>query len=748
MHRQANKCPTTNKLQLESTSTTTVEVEPPVEDYKESMQKLKRLLKAQTVVYGQQTDKDIRNNITTLENVVSMNPDSTDNYRFACKATVKEFHGYRKWYRRSCPNSGCGDTLRPEEDYLLCKHCGRIDNPVYTYCVNATLDDGTATLAVVFFDDAMTQAIGIDCETMVLKNGYEDPTIVPNPILSLAGQEKIYSFSMHKNKDAPIQKTLEVDTTTGIQEVQDISHRLIATAPATPAAKISRKQTTDDPETQESSTQEYSRRKKSQELPAMVLHVQVMNFSGVPYGLVNPIVIFSCGKMIVTTGSDSDPTTQKKLDQVSNLPGQSFNLDFLHYAGYVTVNEDSGRSLFYWMTEATHDPSSKPLLLWLNGGPGCSSIAFGMAEEVGPFHVDKDGKSVYLNPYSWNTVANLLFLDSPAGVGYSYSNSSSDITSNGDKRTAADSLQFLLNWLERFPEYKGRDFYIAGESYAGHYVPQLSQAIVRFNKANAGSPINLKGYMVGNALTDDYSDHFGLFQFMWAAGMISDQTYKKLNELCDKESFIHPSGECDQITDVAFQEMDSVGAFNELIWSSSQAKVGHIGQSYDPCTEQHSIVYFNLPEVQNALHVYHSNISRTWETCSDVVRMYWKDSPISVLDVYRELISSGLRIWIYSGDTDAVIPVTSTRYSIDALNLTTTSPWHAWYEDDQVGGWTQMYEGLTFVTVRGAGHEVPLHKPKQALTIVKSFLAGTSMESFMEQVIESKFSTSQQHNGF
>ncbi|MFS7900229.1 putative carboxypeptidase D [Helianthus anomalus] len=208
------------------------------------------------------------------------------------------------------------------------------------------------------------------------------------------------------------------------------------------------------------------------------------------------------------TLSDSDPITQQQLDQVSSLPGQSFNVDFAHYVGYVTVNEESGRALFYWLTQATEDPASKPIVLWLNGGPGCSSIAFGMAEEVGPVHVNKDGKSVYLNPYSWNT--------------------------------AEDALQFLLNWLERFPKYKGRDFYLTGESYAGHSVPQLSQAVVRHNKANTGSPINIKGYMVWNALTDDYSDHVGLFQFMWAAGLILDQTYKKANELCDEESFIHP----------------------------------------------------------------------------------------------------------------------------------------------------------------------------------------------------------------
>ncbi|KAJ0576002.1 putative carboxypeptidase D [Helianthus annuus] len=468
-------------------------------------------------------------------------------------------------------------------------------------------------------------------------------------------------------------------------------------------------------------------------------------------------ILFSLNSSL--TLSDSDPVTEQQLDQVSSLPGQSFNVDFSHYAGYVTVNEESGRALFYWLTQATEDPASKPLVLWLNGGPGCSSIAFGMAEEVGPFHVNKDGKSVYLNPYSWNTVANLLFLDSPVGVGYSYSNTSEDIRSNGDKRTAEDALQFLLNWLERFPEYKGRDFYLTGESYAGHYVPQLSQAIVRYNKANPGSPINIKGYMVGNALTDDYSDHVGLFQFMWAAGLISDQTYKKANELCDKESFIHPSPECERITDIAYDEMGDIDAYSIFTPTCTGNgvtkrlrrkwhRVGHIGQSYDPCTEQHSIAYFNLPEVQNALHAYHFNSSKTWVTCSGVVGMYWQDSPISVLDVYQELISSGLRIWMFSGDTDAVIPTASTRYSIDALNLTTISPWRAWYEDGQVGGWTQKYEGLTFVTVRGAGHEVPLHKPKQALSILKSFLAGTSMAPF-EQVIESKTdSASQQVNSF
>jgi len=89
-----------------------------------------------------------------------------------------------------------------------------------------------------------------------------------------------------------------------------------------------------------------------------------------------------------------------------------------------------------------------------------------------------------------------LFLESPAGVGYSYSNKSSDYDTNGDRRTAADNYVFLVNWLERFPEYKNRDFYIAGESYAGHYVPQLAHNILYHNKKANRTIINLKGITV------------------------------------------------------------------------------------------------------------------------------------------------------------------------------------------------------------------------------------------------------------
>ncbi|KAL5100715.1 hypothetical protein RYX36_005042 [Vicia faba] len=434
----------------------------------------------------------------------------------------------------------------------------------------------------------------------------------------------------------------------------------------------------------------------------------------------------------------TDPFVEQEKDRiVSALPGQNFNITFKHYSGYITVNEEVGRTLFYWFIGADHpDPTSKPLLLWFNGGPGCSSIAYGEAEEIGPFRINTDGKTLYLNPYSWNQVANILYIDSPVGTGFSYSNNPSDILNNGDKRTADENLIFLLKWFTRFPQYKKSDFFISGESYAGHYVSQLSQLIVEYNSATKQDSINFKGYMVGNALLDDFHDQLGMFQFMWSSGMISDRTFKLLNLLCDFQPVEHPSKSCDKMWDIAFDELgniDPYSIFTATCHTNDNQRVkrkhsaGRLRSVYDPCTEKHSSIYFNQPEVQRILHVDPNHKPEKWQTCSDVVFTNWKDSARTVLDIYRELIPTGLRVWIFSGNTDAIIPITSTRYSINALKLPTVSPWRAWYDDGEVGGWTQEYTGLTFVTVRGAGHEVPLHRPKLALTLFKSFLAGTSM---------------------
>nr|CAD1833575.1 unnamed protein product [Ananas comosus var. bracteatus] len=236
----------------------------------------------------------------------------------------------------------------------------------------------------------------------------------------------------------------------------------------------------------------------------------------------------------------------KEGDKIAALPGQpqsNNSVDFDQYGGYVTVDAQHGRALFYYFAEAARsaDPSSRPLLLWLNGGPGCSSIGFGAMEELGPFRVMSDGKTLYRNPFAWNKVANVLFLESPAGVGFSYSNTSDDYERSGDRRTAEDAYAFLVNWMERFPEYKGRDFFIAGESYAGHYVPQLAQTILHRNNASkdqaAGreniATINLKGVMMGNAVINDETDTRGMYDYFWTHALISDEAIGAIHKSCN-----------------------------------------------------------------------------------------------------------------------------------------------------------------------------------------------------------------------
>ncbi|PIA63168.1 hypothetical protein AQUCO_00200888v1 [Aquilegia coerulea] len=433
---------------------------------------------------------------------------------------------------------------------------------------------------------------------------------------------------------------------------------------------------------------------------------------------------------------------EEEADRISALPGQP-KVSFDQFSGYVTVSKVGERALFYWLTEAVHDPLSKPLVIWLNGGPGCSSIAYGASEEIGPFRLNKTASGLYINKFSWNTVANLLFLETPAGVGFSYTNKSSDLFNTGDKRTAKDSLQFVIRWMERFPRYKHREVYLTGESYAGHYVPQLAREIMAYNAASK-HPINLKGIMVGNAVTDNYYDNLGTVTYWWSHAMISDKTYKQLLNKCDFRQQKN-SDDCESLYSYAMdQEFGNIDQYNIYAppcnnsdGSRSSRQALHLPHrphpsirqysGYDPCTEKYAEIYYNRPDVQKALHANKTKIPYKWTACSEALNRHWNDTAISVLPIYKEMIASGLRIWVFSGDVDSVVPVTATRFSLAQLKLPTKVPWYPWYVKKQVGGWTEVYEGLTFATVRGAGHEVPLFKPRAALQLFKSFLGGKTL---------------------
>ncbi|CAI0463705.1 unnamed protein product [Linum tenue] len=132
-----------------------------------------------------------------------------------------------------------------------------------------------------------------------------------------------------------------------------------------------------------------------------------------------------------------------ELDRVVQLPGQP------------------PKSLFYYFAEAEFDPFSKPLVLWLNGGPGCSSLGVGAFSENGPFR--PNGQVLIRNEHSWNTEANMLYLEAPIGVGFPYAADSSAYDGVTDLITARDNLAFLQKWFLKFPQYKNRSLFITGE---------------------------------------------------------------------------------------------------------------------------------------------------------------------------------------------------------------------------------------------------------------------------------------------
>nr|XP_043611432.1 serine carboxypeptidase-like 31 [Erigeron canadensis] len=445
----------------------------------------------------------------------------------------------------------------------------------------------------------------------------------------------------------------------------------------------------------------------------------------------------------VQVSVDKSVTVQNNVDDlVINLPGQP-NVDFRHYAGYVNVNESHGRALFYWFYEAWTLTDEKPLVLWLNGGPGCSSVGYGATQEIGPFLVRTDGKDLQLNPYSWSREANMLFLESPVGVGFSYSNKTNDYDNLGDDFTANDAYAFLHNWFLKFPSYRNRTFYIAGESYAGKYVPELAELIHDKNK----DPllfINLKGILLGNPETSDAEDWKGMIDYAWSHAVVSDETHRIIRDSCDFTTNKN-SDDCYQAVDevlIQYEKIDIYSLYTPVcIANSAYAEtksmyaaakkatskmMPRLMGGYDPCLDDYAKSYYNKPDVQKALHVGDGLQLKNWSSCNMDIFYGWKQTKDSVLPIYKKLIDAKLRIWVYSGDTDGRVPVLSTRYSLSALGLPIIRSWRPWYHQKQVAGWLQEYEGLTFATFRGAGHAVPIFKPSESLAFFTSFLLGES----------------------
>ena len=431
----------------------------------------------------------------------------------------------------------------------------------------------------------------------------------------------------------------------------------------------------------------------------------------------------------------------------------------MFYSGYLLSN--SVKYFHYILKEADFDSNKKPLVLWLNGGPGCSSLE-GWAKENGPMRLNKEGK-FQMNEYSWHKVANMLYIESPGEVGFSYIDSQEIYEKEiNDDITANDNLNVLIDFFSKFPNYKGREFYIAGESYAGIYIPMLAYNIIMYNKKVVESKkINLKGILVGNGVVDFSIDSLNAkYDFLFTHHITSyenridfikycldqydEEKCKEIKEEADKcleniniydylqecELPTNENGDRDYFSnyylksawffpDLKEKQEKLKNNINKNEENSEEKKLKLSLKCYD---DKPMIEYFNRQDVKSALHV---NKDINWKLCSDEVYKRYNKQSKGAIWAYEFLIKSGIRILIYNGDTDITVPFNENQAWIEKLNLEVEKPWRQWRAYDnknKISGNYVKYKGLTFCTFKGVGHMVPEWKPKDAFYIFSKFI--------------------------
>ncbi|KAA8536290.1 hypothetical protein F0562_028768 [Nyssa sinensis] len=409
--------------------------------------------------------------------------------------------------------------------------------------------------------------------------------------------------------------------------------------------------------------------------------------------------------------------------------------------------------LFYYFTESERNPYDDPLLLWLTGGPGCSAFS-GLVYEIGPLSFDYansggDLPSFVLNPYSWTKVANIIFLDAPVGTGFSYSRSWQGYNTS-DILSTAHTYSFLRKWLVDHPKFLKNPLYVGGDSYSGIVVPIIVQEILKGNEVGYEPRMNLKGYLLGNPVTNSHDDINSRIPYAHRVSLISDEIYESTKRNCYGEYInIDPKNAlCANDLQVVSECIENIcrphilepkcpffsPKPNALKWDQGLHEENLIElllQSQLPSKRCRSYNYISSyiwasdRTVQNALHI-REGTKNVWVRCNRSLS-YTKDVPSSV-NYHKNLTKHDLRALIYSGDHDMLIPHVGTEAWIKSLNLPIVSDWQPWFVDGQVAGFKMIYSNnkysLTYATVKGAGHTAPEYKPEECLAMVDRWFAG------------------------
>ncbi|XP_028807315.1 serine carboxypeptidase-like 11, partial [Neltuma alba] len=437
---------------------------------------------------------------------------------------------------------------------------------------------------------------------------------------------------------------------------------------------------------------------------------------------------------------------------VHRLPGFEGPLPFHLETGYVGVGDsEKGGQVFYYFIESENNPQEDPLMLWLTGGPGCSSFS-GLIFEIGPiaFKVEKYNGTLpklVRRPQAWTKACSIIFVDLPIGSGFSYANT--PYLQRGDWTLVNHAHQFIRKWLIDHPRFLSHQVYIGGDSYSGIPVPAMVQKISNGNEKGIQPWINLQGYVLGNPLTTMEEENY-LPSFAHGMALISDELYMSLKKNC-KGNYINIDPEnksclrdfnilhelisglseydtlnpkCEMALNTPhgfFSRRSLINKFRTTLISSRLARPPLSCQSY---------VYFlgydwiQDNKVQEALHI-RKGSKRNWQRCNPFDYSY---DITSAFPYHANLSPKGFRSLIYNGDHDPIVPFMSTQAWIRDLNYSIVEDWRPWLVNGQVAGYTRRYSNkMTFATVKGAGHITPEYKPEESFAMFIRWISNTPL---------------------
>ncbi|KAK1413531.1 hypothetical protein QVD17_35306 [Tagetes erecta] len=416
---------------------------------------------------------------------------------------------------------------------------------------------------------------------------------------------------------------------------------------------------------------------------------------------------------------------------VRRLPGYLGDLPFKLETGYVGVGDKEDVQLFYYFVESTTNSKQDPIIFYFAGGPGGSGL-IAVLDELGPLTINTDDLTLTVNPYAWTQMASIVFVDIPAGTGFSYAETEEGWISS-DTITAKYSNDFIKKFLNEHPNFLRNPLYVYGKSYAGIIVPKVALELYEGNERGDQQEINIKGYILCSPLTDKFKDINSRFEYAHRMALISDDIYKSGIDNCDGNYMdLNTANSACTNSLQRYQECTSRIYLQSILEPFCDEK--------DPtldCEIQIMAIdkWVNKDDVQQALNVRQGKVGKVeminytlhYDQGKNDTEYYSYDIFSSFSD-HKKLATKNLRAFIFSGDHDMVFPYVGVEKWIAALDLQVESPWKPFYVDDQVGGYVTKYAqndySLTYATFKGAGHGVSFYKPKQSLVLLQDWFSS------------------------